>query len=161
MIETEHRGYTIRYSDNAQEWYCSDLNLSAPQLPALRDKINAMLAKINRMNTTAILVKGGAWGVPAFCEVTITSIASDTDYHKRPQCWISYQVNGKAKREKVTIDALAPVSDEVRAAIETAKAAAEQAKRAEQAKTAALNAIPRLSLKELQASKIAEETNAE
>lgn len=157
MIETEHRGYKISYSDNAQAWFCSDLSLEAPQLPALRDKINQHLSKLARMNVKAFYMSPGYDA--AIHEATVTSIASDLDYRKRPQCWISLDDGGKTRRTKVAVEDLIPTNDDARAAIAAFQACEAAVKRAEKAAGAAHDAIPRLSLKDLQAQKVEAESD--
>lgn len=158
-IETEHRGYQIHYSENAQNWQCSDLGLEAPQLGDLRDKISKTLAKDAQCNVEAIFVGTYALG-QIYREVTIVSITGD-GYDGNPRCWVSYVPEGgkRAKRFKESLANLAPKTDEVLAKIDATKALENIAERARKQADQARAGIPRVTLADLKAARV--ETDAE
>lgn len=75
MIETEHRGYKIAYSETTNSWVQTDLCLSATSLAALRKKIDSTLVADDTMQLRVLLLRpdeGSGGVIPA----TITSITS-------------------------------------------------------------------------------------
>ena len=63
-METEHKGYKIRYSENGDEWSCFDLGdaVSAPSLSACKAKIDALL-KEQRCEVDPVNVEAARGGV--------------------------------------------------------------------------------------------------
>ena len=57
-IETNHRGYLIRYSENGDEWvsYEAGDGMAAPTLSKLKAKIDAMIAKDKKRSGMSFVV---------------------------------------------------------------------------------------------------------
>lgn len=55
-LETTHAGYQIHYSENDDLWRCWELDLDAPSLSALKNKINQWDAKARRLSNIPVLI---------------------------------------------------------------------------------------------------------
>lgn len=52
---TEHRGYSIYYTDNSEIWRCQDLDLEAERLSQLKSKIDRELKKMREADGVSVL----------------------------------------------------------------------------------------------------------
>ena len=73
MIETEHRGYKIRYAENEDVWRCHALDMQGDTLTQLKNKMNRHLAKMSKTGGVAALVS--SFGHSKFEECEIVSVA--------------------------------------------------------------------------------------
>lgn len=73
MIETEHRGYKIRYAENEDVWRCHTLDMQGDTLTQLKNKINRHLAKMAKTGGIAALVS--SFGHSKFEECEIVSVS--------------------------------------------------------------------------------------
>jgi hypothetical protein len=56
MIETTHNGHVIRYSENADEWVCSDLDVRGKTLSAIKTTINKVDADARRVANVPVII---------------------------------------------------------------------------------------------------------
>lgn len=70
MPSTEYRGYTIRYSENEDEWSCYDVGASHAKLSRVKAKIDEMHRKLRKANAFHCLSVSSYGGANA-CEATI------------------------------------------------------------------------------------------
>jgi hypothetical protein len=84
-IETEFRGYTIRYAENEDVWRCHQLDMDGSTLTQLKDKIGRYLARIARAAevTPAFHYVYGGRFEPCF----IVSVSNTLNYKKQPEVW--------------------------------------------------------------------------
>ena len=147
-IETEHNGHAITYREEYNTWTCFQLDLEANSLAGLKQKINTHDSEMRRVE------KVTAWRIDhwdGMKKVIVTLIVDDKE------CWIAT----KKKRERVKFDALAPDTEEVRAALAEWMKAKEATSAARQHEEEKLTAIPRMTrsyLAELKVSKAEADT---
>lgn len=84
-LETEFRGYTIRYSENEDVWRCHALDMDGTTLTQLKNKMGRYLAKIAKTAEVipAFLSSYGDSFTPCF----IVSVSNTLNYKKEPEVW--------------------------------------------------------------------------
>lgn len=155
-IETEFRGYRIRYSENQDVWRCHDLDMDGTTLTQLKNKIGRYLAKIAKTAETipAIHVTYGDDFTPCF----IVSVANTLNYKKQPQVWTytereeMYRGAARVVKTRAKIDASSIILDtsENRVAVVEAKRLLSIAREAKKVADVAVAAIPRIDVSALQ-----------
>ena len=155
MIETEFRGYTIRYSENEDVWRCHALDMDGATLTQIKNKIGRYLAKIAKTAQT----------VPAFhCSYghgfhacNIVSVASTLNYKKEPEVWTfterqeMWRGEYRTVRDRKKYDAASMILDtpENRVLIEEAKRLRAIEQEAKKAADEAARLIPRIDVSTL------------
>lgn len=118
MIETEHRGVQIRYSENTDKWATLDMTLEAATLSALRAKINKRFADEAKAEAIPGIKIGG---YSDFKYVTIGARVADRKSYKGtmvPRFRVIHAEPETRKWELVEAHELAPDTPQVRAVIE-------------------------------------------
>lgn len=166
-LETEYRGYTIRYSENEDRWNCYEVDKKgAVTLSDMKKRIDAMHLKMRKEASVpcfeikrregkdtwdvglieAKLIdyvkpryEGGSWtGKPQYiADHRVATVA------KRPG-------STRAARQEVYLSTLVPDTDEVHSAIFKANKLGHEAHLAATAFRDAVEAIPRLTLDDIQ-----------
>lgn len=138
MIQTDHNGYRITYSENADVWHCLELKLEAAKLSTLKSKINATLAQARKVES-----------VPAF-------IAKNYQHHFEPCTIVSLDQGGEAawvmvgkQRSKEALSDLVLDTPENREAMAAAQQLAKEAERAWDLSRKAREALPRATASQL------------
>lgn len=54
-LSTDHRGHTIMWSDNSDNWYCSDFSFSHASLSKVRDNIDKMYRDLRKASSVRCL----------------------------------------------------------------------------------------------------------
>jgi len=173
-LETEHRGYKIRYGENSDEWYSSDAgdNMTAPTLSALKTKIDRMIAKqkkntaidamvldvslsvISNEKTTAINAKLTAYVGPELAKRGGISSGQQVTGHKVETIYVATRwgkADERPARRVISLSNCCPIGPATDAAIEEANRLGEIAKQAVQQHRKAIDAIPRLTLDQIEA----------
>lgn len=130
QIETEHKDYKIRYSENEDVWRCWELDLEAKTLSALKAKINQIDAAGRKLDRVSVYVFGG-YGLPK--EAIALSWAG------KGKLWI---LEGK-RRSQEPCDRISRVTPEITAAIKQAGQLQSQAQEIRKQADSILAAIPR------------------
>lgn len=139
MIETEHKGYKIRYSENEDVWRSFELDLDAVSLGALKRKIDLVERQARKAAQTPVFVaRFNSTPVAA----TITGKAEGSAYRKGEHVWVF--LPGEKRRTKVSIDEVIEDTPENRALIEKHRDFLRAADAAQRAARAALEVIPRM-----------------
>ena len=158
MIEVTHRGYTITFNENSDEWYCRELSgksYSAPKLSTIKASIDRMLLSVRKKSAiTCYEVSGGHSRDPSKTEAQIVEFITtknERDYSgkAKPPVHIVASVaqrrgSAKASRREVSIADLMPDTPEAHAAFDRLVKATEREVAAHKETLAALNAIPRV-----------------
>ncbi|MGE3914678.1 MAG: hypothetical protein AB7F78_03180 [Hyphomicrobiaceae bacterium] len=135
MIETDHLGQRIIYSENSDTWQCLEMELQAKSLSALKTKIADALNAARKCDVEAIYF-------PSFSSWEKAKV---TMLVEPDEAWIVHPEGKKMRRRKVKFNELLPDTPESVRLIKEWRdlsAAAESARRAAEAARAA---IPRLS----------------
>jgi hypothetical protein len=154
-LETEFRGYRIRYSENEDVWRCHSLDMDGANLTQLKNKIGRYLAKIAKTAETvpAIVANYG----DQFEYVEIVSVANTLNYNKQPQLWTtkerqeSYRGGTRTVKDRAKYDAASVILDtpENRVLVEAAEVLIRQAAAAKKKATEAVRLIPRVDVSTL------------
>lgn len=144
-IETEHRGFKIRFSENQEVWMCYDLDFESPSLLKIRQRIDAHERKKRKK---AELVQ--VWFIDYHSAPHLAWVSSvdepNTSRYGTDRCWILVEpatAGGKRERLKVDVKSLAPDTEETRQLVTRLVAAIKSRRVAEQSATDAMAAIPR------------------
>lgn len=159
-IQTEHRGYTVRYSENEDNWRCYDLDLEDASLAKLKERIDKLLLKVRKESAVDVLIVGSEHS----SHFTVTegrAIDAKVGFERQRS---SYSSEAKEPIRKVSLGIFSnrrggdrggksfyPISDvslptpEVYAAVAEVERLRKIAKAAEEAVRAAVRAIPRIS----------------
>lgn len=156
-IETEFRGYAIRYSENQDVWRCHTLDMDGVTLTQLKNKIGRYLAKIAKTAEAipAIHVEYGDGFKPCF----IVAVANTVSYRKQPEVWTytereeSYRGGGKRTvkyRKKYEASTLILDTPENQTLVAEAVRLVGLARLARKTAEDAIEAIPRIDVSTLQ-----------
>lgn len=55
-LDTEYRGYTIRYGENDEKWWCSDIEFSHERLSKVRERIDRLHLQLRKASSVDCLV---------------------------------------------------------------------------------------------------------
>lgn len=155
MIETEHRGYQISYSENQDVWRCHTLELEGSTLTQLKNKIGRYLAKIARASEVIPAIHA-LYG-ETFEDCFVVSLAAKTNYRGEPQVWTYKERQEKWRGEIRTVrdrkqnDASRIILDtpENRELVLEAKRLVDIARKAKDAASEFIKAIPRMDISAL------------
>lgn len=160
-IEVNHKGYIIRFNENADEWACSEAGYySSASLAKVRARIDKMLLDERKASSIkAFELKGGRYSRPELIEATVIAFISskeEKDYRGNPT-GIRHTVasvarrdkNDKASRKELNLRELVPDRPDVHAAFATYVEAYKAAAEAEKHATKLFDAIPRLDLSDI------------
>jgi len=167
-IEVEHRGYTIRFSENADEWSCLDVEdikgrrVSSQSLSKVKAAIDKMLLDVRKANAVDCFELAGdhGWEPKATETRIIEYVEQKKDRVYNPKtgnsdlvagahivgCVARRNGNKQAARRNVKLDDLMPDTPDAHAALAQAKAAHERKTLAEQEYRRAFAAIPRVTI---------------
>lgn len=159
-LETEHRGYPIYYGENSDKWHCRDIDLQADTLSALKRKIDEIDRKA-RQAAAVICYEL----VPRRGHQVETRDAKLIEYlgTRRPQkhqgdpdepqhvvaSMAKRSFGERVGRQEVKLRDLVPISEEAHKAIDHANALGAKVAEAEAAYKAAVAAIPRLQIDDI------------
>lgn len=158
MIEVIHRGYTIRFNENSDEWACHDAGYySSPKLSNVKQRIDKMLLDERKKSALPCFEIGGAYHRQAkkteakIIEFVKTRVERDYSNRQKPPQHIVASVaqrsgSEKASRREVDISDLMPDTPEAHAAFVRFEEACAREQEAHEATTDAFNAIPRVTL---------------
>jgi hypothetical protein len=137
---TVHRGYSIHYGDNDEEWHCNDLKMQAAKLSTLKGKIDRWIKRHNDENGVRCLNLGGYNGIRDALVIGIyprTRLEHTPDGNKDIRRvyvkWMRKRSDGSERatlHERDEIDSFIPDTPEVRAMlreVERLEAGIEQA----------------------------------
>lgn len=161
-LETEHRGYKIRYSENGDEWTCYDAGngMTAPTLSKMKEKIDRMALAERKASSFRCLefsgyssvdtedasiieylgptVEGGGWtGKPHYISKHKVASVANRKGKERPT------------RRESDLSNFLPDTPEVRAALEDLARLHKVAEEARKAFDAARKAIPRVTVADI------------
>ena len=159
-IETAHRGYTVRFSENEDYWRCYDLDLENASLAKLKEQIDKLLLKVRKESAVDVLIVGSEHS-SHFSVTEGRAIDAKVGFERQRS---SYSGDAKEPIRKVSLGIFSnrrggdrggksfyPISEislptpEVYAAIAEVERLRKIAKAAEEAVKAAVRAIPRIS----------------
>lgn len=165
MIEVSHRGYTIRYADNADEWTCYDVqdakgrSYSSPKLSNVKAAIDKMLLDVRKSNALACFELGiptSFYGPKKTAAKIIEYVERKVErdhYGKKPDTVrhivASVAQRGsseRAARRNEDIDKFMPDTPEAHEAFARFEAAAAREREAHAQTQAAFAAIPRVTV---------------
>lgn len=110
MIQTEHQGFKITFSDNEEVWNCWELRMEHKSLGKLKQKINKWLKeRLSKSNITCAF--RDTYGHNPYEEATVVGCVNDAP----GEFWIT--VGKDARRRKVKITELYPWTEELSAAL--------------------------------------------
>jgi hypothetical protein len=155
-LETDHRGYKIRYQENEDVWRVWALNFDGPTLSSVKAKIDRHLAKLAKLVEVIPAICVGYRG--EFKDYTVISIAANKRRHSdKVQVWASKEreevwrgtMRIVKDRAKVDADTLILDTPENRAKVREAEAWGNRIKADEKKLKEFVDAIPRLDLSAL------------
>lgn len=169
-LETTHRGYTIRYSENGDKWCSYDAGdgMEADTLSKMKEKIDRMITKAKKETAVDFLVIEDD---PSAHKTTLTeakmtgylgprlgradgysSLRKKVEGHRVEAVYVAkrWGMRGeKAARRGIDLQECCPDTPEVHAALEEANRLGLLARQAEAAHRKAVAAIPRLTLADI------------
>jgi hypothetical protein len=168
-LETTHRGYTIRYSENQDKWWSHDAGdgMEAETLSKLKEKIDRMIAKGKKATAIHFLVidSDSSLRKTALTEAKMTGylgpkIVNKTGYssekevrgHSVEAVYVSERWgrrDEKAARRSTGLDNCCPDTPEVHAALAEANRLGLLARQADADYRKAVAAIPRMTLADI------------
>lgn len=163
-ITTTYRGHEIRYGENSDEWYCSDLESggqSHASLAKLKAKIDKMYLDLRKKAAVkAFEINTGYYEKPSLNETTVIEYVGQAkvrDYSKgghtlgphKVACVATRRGNDRPSRAEMEMSGLMPDTPEAHAAFAEALRLAEIAEAARKVAVATQAAVPRLSLDDI------------
>lgn len=154
-ITTEHNGRSLYMTEHDEHWHCSDMDMSASSLKALKAKITKFDGEAAKVSIPVLVMGHNSPPTPGM----IVKICSRDDWEKNysdranpyPSVWITQIDGNKVKRTKKRLDELFARTPENLVAVETAVAKFKDAKRIEQEGRDLLRSLPRMTFEELAA----------
>lgn len=149
-IETEHRGIKIRYSDNEDTWYCSELSFSHASLRRVKARIDKWW-KDARSKAALDAYRIGHDGTMRPTQV-VEYLGVRTGYGRQGPLVAVLGVNYKNERpsrSEVSLSELAPAAPELVAMQAELEALKKRKREIEEEISAKVKAIPRLSLDDI------------
>ena len=163
-LETEYRGYLIRYSENGDEWTCYDIasgaGASASTLSKMKAKIDKYLLSV-RKDAAVECLELETYSSLRITESAVTEYLGPKveggGWNRGPVHVSSHKVAAMAQRtgkdrpsrREASLRDFIPLSQEAQDAIALAKRLEKVAKDAERAYKEAVAAIPRLTLEDI------------
>lgn len=144
MIETEHNGHHITYSENEDVWRCHALDLDAKTLSALKTKINKIDSESRRVNVEVVYPDRHGFGGKKVMTVLATVIDGDGVWTLFPEGGMRGGRQTKLIRKKLPISCVAENTPETAAAVAKWVAADDEYRKATIREREAFEAIPRL-----------------
>lgn len=168
-LETNHRGYLIRYSENEDKWRSYDAGdgMEAETLSKLKEKIDRMIAKQKNKTAISFLVldddynsqktgvteaKMTAYLGPQLKNKSYGSVEKVVDGHKVEAIYASRKWGKReerAARRAISLTDCCPETQEVHVALAEANRLGMIAKRAAEDHRKAVAAIPRMTLADI------------
>lgn len=163
-LETEYRGYRIAYSENGDEWTCYEIGrgkgATAPTLSKMKAKVDDYLRSLRKQVSITCLELHTHFSLKAIDAVVVEYIGPTIDggaWTSKARHVSGHKVAAMAMRDGATrvsrqeyhLTTFAPISDETYAAIAEAKRKEEILKAADRDFKAAVAAIPRLTLADI------------
>jgi hypothetical protein len=168
-LETTHRGYTIRYSENQDKWWSHDAgdDMEAETLTKLKEKIDRMIAKAKKATAVHFLVldsdmsgrktfmteaKMTGYLGPKIGNKTGYSSEKEVKGHNVEAVYVSTRwgrPDEKAARRSASLDTCCPDTPEVHAALAEANRLGRLARQAGEDYRKAVAAIPRMTLEDI------------
>lgn len=158
-LEVKHRGYTIRFSENADEWSALEVGsgFSSQSLNAVKAKIDAFVLGMRKEAATACYELGlpsssVAKKTPALVTEYLGTTRLNRHSHEvEHMVAVSAQRDGRERASRVdrSLDSLMPDTLEAHAAFEVYARKADEVARALRDRQAAYDAIPRLTLDDI------------
>ena len=169
-IETTHRGYKIRYSENGDEWtsYEAGDGMSAPTLSKLKEKIDRMIAKAKKETAVDFLVieDNGSGKKTILTEAKMTaylgpdvgnkgysSLEKEVKGHRVEAIYVARKwgkADEKAARRSLSLSDCSPDTSEAHEALAEANRLGLLAEKAAADHRRAVAAIPRLTLADIE-----------
>lgn len=163
MIEVIHRGYVIRYNENADEWSCSDAGYySSPKLSNVKQRIDKILLDVRKKAALDVFSIGGSADIRAGKNAVriIEYLGREKVSSLRANYGSGGKVDGEHKvaafgkdgwsekkaRREYTINNLMPDTSEAHAAFARYEEACAREREAKQATKVAFEAIPRVTI---------------
>lgn len=161
-IKIEHRGYTIRFNENADEWTCSEADYySSPSLSKVKAKIDKMLLDVRKASSVTVFEISHGFGRMSRYESKLTEFVKtkhDKDWRGNalPPSHIVASVAArdgtkKPARREMKLSDMMPDTPEAHAAYAACETLFREAKAAEKRAIAAFDAIPRVTLDDIRA----------
>lgn len=163
-MKTEYRGHTISYSENSDEWWCSDINYSNISMAKVKAKIDAMYLKLRKESAVPcyeINSHGGRSELLTESTVIeyIKGIYRGDTWTGKPVTLVNHMVavvaqrqgSTRAARREIELSRLAPATPETRAAADLVRQRHDEYLAAMKAYEAAVEAIPRLTIEDVDA----------
>lgn len=164
-IETEYRGYTIRYNENSDEWNCYEARVSNVSLAKVKAKIDRLHLKMRKAAAFDCLYLGAPHGKPDLRD------ARAIDYRFRREknysSWtgegpefievheVAVMMTGMFKdapgKSWAKLESLAPLGPETDVALERVRQAQAEVEAAEARRKEAWAAVPRLTFEDVAA----------
>ena len=168
-LETTHRGYTIRYSENQDKWWSYDAgdDMEAETLTKLKEKIDRMIAKAKKATAVHFLILNidilGRKTLMTEAKMTWylgPKIGNKTGYfsekevkgHNVEAVYVSShwgRPDEKVARRSASLDTCCPDTPEVHAALAEANRLGQLARQADEDYRKAVAAIPRMTLEDI------------
>lgn len=153
MIETEHRGYKIHYSENEDVWRAYALDVAGATLTAVKRKVDAIERKTRSVESIPafhVAYRGNVCAGIITAKVGKTATGRHLYWDRKDAVWF---VNAESKsRSRVELKELIEDTSENRAKLEEWRRLSAIAHRAELEAKAALEAIPRMSVEAMPAA---------
>lgn len=158
-IIIDHRGYVIRFNENADEWSCHDAGYySSPSLAKVRARIDKMLldtrkkAAVDCFELSGGAYRGSVDKIPAKI-IEFVKTKPDKDYRGNPlppkhivASVAQRSMSEKASRKEVELSELMPDTPEAHAAFARLEEACKRLREAQNATNEAFKAVPRMTI---------------
>lgn len=156
MMETEYRGYPIRYSENEDKWVCRDCGVTADTLSKAKADIDKLHLKLRKESAVECYqVMGTRDFTVQLLDTKLVEFigmkpARSWDHHKGkvPMVAGMAKMPGKERpgRQEKNLYDLVPITDEVHRAVDAVNLMGQIAKAAKQEFDNALKELPRMEM---------------
>jgi len=157
-IKTEYRGHGIIYSENGDEWWCSDINYTNGSLQKIKARIDKMYLDLRKRSATPAFEISNYNG-PVKTEATVVEYIGEVWEGggwntKKPRQLVDHKIavvakrtgSEKASRREEKLSTLMATTPEAEAAFAEYVRLHAIAREAKKVADAAFDAIPRLTL---------------
>lgn len=163
-MKTEYRGHVISYSENSDEWWCSDIGYSNVSMAKVKARIDAVYLKLRKESAVPCYEIGSyGSGRDLLTEATVIEYLKEIweggGWDSKPRRLTNHKVavvaqregSTRASRRETELSRLAKATPETLAAADVARERYAEYLAAQKAYEAAVAAIPRLTIEDVEA----------
>jgi hypothetical protein len=144
-VTVEHKGMSIRWSDNEDQWTCMEMGASSPSLSSIKRKIDAFRRKERKGASVAALYLSNYGSRSMPCEIVeYLGKKGNGSFQREKVATIRSSVSDKPSRNEDNMSDIALDNDVNRASVEQAKLLSDRASELEKQAREIMSSIPRI-----------------